>query len=210
LLFLISVALGIQNRRRMWILGMVFIASSALVYFLFLAAWLNVFLFLGYVTWIRTIIGLAALGIGIYYLWDFTTNKEGTCKVVGLEKKRRVSDWITKISQQDKFIFALLGIIALAVGVNLIELMCSAGLPAVYTQVLSLSAISGIQHYLYLLLYIFIFMLDDMIVFIIAMTTLKLVGTSGKFSRYAHLIGGIVILLVGLLMLFKPAWLMFG
>ncbi|MFH1111711.1 MAG: hypothetical protein V1712_01415 [Patescibacteria group bacterium] len=210
LLLLISMALGIQNRRRMWILGVVFITTSAAIYFLFLTAWLNIFLFLGYLKWIRTVVGLAALGIGVYFLWDFFVNKQGSCKVVAGEKKSKITQWITKSSQHDKFIFAVLGIMLLAVAVNLIELMCSAGLPAVYTQVLSLSSLSSLQYYLYLLLYIVIFMLDDLIVFIVAMTTLKLVGASGKYSHYAHLIGGLVILLVGILMIFKPTWLMFG
>ena len=90
------------------------------------------------------------------------------------------------------------------------ELVCSAGLPAVYTQVLSYAKLSALQYYGYLVLYILIFMLDDLFVFFMAMTTLKTVGLDGKYSRYSHLIGGILILIIGVLMLFKPEWLMFG
>ena len=73
-----------------------------------------------------------------------------------------------------------------------------------------MSDLSRLQYYFYLLLYIFIFMLDDMLVFIIAMVTMKAVGTTGKYSRYATLVGAIVILLLGLLLIFKPEWVMFG
>jgi hypothetical protein len=56
----------------------------------------------------------------------------------------------------------------LAAAVNLVELMCSAGLPAIFTRVLTMSSLSSWSYYLYLLWYIIIFMLDDMVVFVVA------------------------------------------
>ena len=106
--------------------------------------------------------------------------------------------------------FALAGIIALAVAVNLVELLCSAGLPVVFTQILALNNLPTWQYYAYLILYIFIFILDDLIVFILAMLTLKMTGLGNKYARYSHLIGGAVMVIVGLLLIFKPEWLMFG
>ena len=105
---------------------------------------------------------------------------------------------------------ALVGIVVLAFAVNLVELICSAGLPAVYTQVLFLSNLARWQYYFYILFYIFIFMLDDLLIFFIAMTTLRLTGLTTKYSRWSHLIGGILMLIIGLLLIFKPEWLMFG
>ena len=87
--------------------------------------------------------------------------------------------------------------------------MCSAGLPAVYTQILSLSQLSVLSYYFYLVLYIVFYMLDDIIVFIIAMTTLQLTGLSGKYARWSRLIGGAILLILGILLIFKPGWLMF-
>ena len=210
LLFLISLLLGMKDRVKMWTLGIAFIASSALVYFLFLSAWLNFFLFLGFVIWVRIAIGLVALTAGGYNLRDYFTNKTGGCEVMGDKKRQKVFERIKNITQNKKFFLALAGIILLAFAVNLVELICSAGLPAIYTQVLSLSKLPTWQYYLYLIFYILIFMLDDLIVFFAAMTTLQAVGIESKYSRYSHLIGGIVMLIIGLLMLFKPELLMFG
>ena len=94
--------------------------------------------------------------------------------------------------------------------VNLVELICSAGLPAVFTQVLALNELAKWQYYFYILLYIFFFMLDDLFVFFVAMITLQMTGITTKYSRWSHLIGGILMLIIGLLLLFKPEWLMFG
>lgn len=210
LLFLISLLLGQKDKRRMWILGTTFIVSSALVYFLFLSAWLNLFLFLGYITWIRNVVALVALMAGYFYLKDYFVNTKGGCSVVGGEKRQKLFQKMKQITQTRQFVFALGGIILLAIAVNMIELVCSAGLPAIYTKILSLSELSTWQYYLYLLLYILIFMLDDLIVFVTAMLTLQTIGIESKYSRYSHLVGGILMLLIGVLLIFKPEWLMFG
>lgn len=210
LVFLISLLLGMKDRKRMWILGTTFIITSGFVYFLFLSAWLNFFLFLGFVVWVRIIIGIVALGSGSYYLRDYFVNKSGACKVTGNENRRRIFEKLKAITQKKQFIFALSGIIMLAIAVNMVELICSAGLPAIYTKILSNAQLPTLQYYLYLLFYIVVFMLDDLFVFFTAMITLKAVGLEGKYARISHLVGGILMIIIGILMLFRPEWLMFG
>jgi len=209
LLFLISLLLGMQNRKKMWLLGGAFIVSSGVVYFLFLSAWLNLFLFLGFVLWIRIIVGLVALVSGGFHLRDYWLNREG-CHVTGSEKRRLVFEKLRRIISEKKFYLALIGIIMLAFVINLVELVCSAGLPAVYTQILALTDLAGWQYYGYLLFYIFIFMLDDLLIFFIAMTTLQMKAVSSHYVRWSGLVGGVVMLIIGILLLFKPGWLMFG
>lgn len=210
LFFLISLLLGMEDKKRMWILGTVFIATSAFVYFLFLSAWLNFFLFLGFAVWVRVIIGTFALIAGGYYLKDFFLNKNAVCKVAGNEKRQKVFEKMKLITQKRQLVLAVFGMILLAFAVNMVELICSAGLPAIYTQILALSNLPKIKYYAYLLLYILIFMLDDLIVFFTAMITLKAVGLDSKYSKFSHLIGGILMFLIGILLLFKPELLMFG
>lgn len=210
LLFLISLLLGMKDRKKMWALGTVFIIASGLVYFLFLSAWLNLFLFLGFVFWVRLVIGAFAVGMGGYQVRDFFVNKTGGCRVTGGEKRQRVFEQIRRITQRKEFLLAMGGMILLAFAVNLVELVCSAGLPAIYTQVLALSNLPSWQYYLYLILYILVFMADDLFVFFVAMTTLRATGIEGKYARYSHLIGGAIIALIGIFMLFKPELLMFG
>lgn len=210
LVFLISLLLGMENRKRMWILGISFIITSSLVYFLFMVAWLNIFLFLGLVWWLRMLIGCLALAGGGYNLREFFKNKAGTCKLDGHEKKKRIFDKLRDITAQKSFYLSLFGIILLAIAVNMVELICSAGLPAVYTQVLALNDLGSWQYYGYILLYIFFFMLDDLLVFFIAMITMQLTGFSTKYSRYSSLLGAILMILIGLLLLFRYDLLMFS
>ena len=210
LIFLISLTLGMKSRKRMWALGLTFIITSASVYFIFMSAWLNLIIFLGFIVWVRIAIALVALLGGAYSLKDFFTNKNAACKVGNVEKKQKTMSKLKKAALQNSIWLALGGIIVLAFAVNLVELICSAGLPAVYTQVLALSELPVWKNYLYILLYVFFFMLDDLIIFFIAMTTLKVTGITTKYSRLSRLIGGIIMVIIGILLLFKPEWLMFG
>ena len=79
-----------------------------------------------------------------------------------------------------------------------------------FTEILAYNNITGIKNILYIILYIIFFLLDDLIVFFIAMKTLKITALSNKYSKYSHLIGGILMLIIGILMIIKPEWLMFN
>lgn len=210
LLFLISMLIGMGNRKRMWIIGTTFIVSSALVYFIFMAAWLNLIIFLGFIAVIRILIGLLALFGGGYNLKEFFTKKDATCEVTNENQKEKIIDKLKRITKEKNIFLALGGVVILAFMVNLVELVCSAGLPAIFTQVLALNNIPSVSYYGYILLYILFFMIDDLVIFVIAMVTLKVAGITSKYARYSHLVGGVLMLIIGLLLIFKPELLMFG
>ena len=213
LLFLITLLLGMENRKRMWLLGSLFIVASGAVYFVFMAAWLQLLLFLGMIATIRIVIGLVAIGAGGINLREWWLNRKAealACKVSDLKDTKKTFEKIKAIVYRQSLWWSIVGIIILGFSVNLVELACSAGFPAVYTQVLALSDLPMWQRYLYMVGYIIFYMLDDMIVFIIAMVTLKSKIVGGKYGKYSALIGGILMLILGLLLIFKPAWLMFS
>jgi glutaredoxin len=210
LIFLINLLLGLNDRKKMWILGSVFIIASGAVYFLFMTAWLNILIFLGFIFWIRIIIGCVALLAGGYNLKEYWTDVSGACTLSQGARRQKTMDRLRETVTKRNFWLALGGIVLLAFLVNLVELICSAGFPVVYLQILSLTPMPFWQYYLYLLLYIVIFMLDDIIVFVVAMATLQLMGVTTRYKRLSNLIGGILMLLIGLLLIVKPGWLMFG
>lgn len=210
LIFLISMLVGIKDKKRMWILGLTFIITSALVYMFFMLAWLNVAIFANQITLIKVTIAVFAILFGIYSVYKFTKKPKDGCEVVNEDKKKKIIQKIKDLTTNKSLILSLIGIITLAFSVNIIELMCSLGLPVTFTNMLVMNNVSGLNYGVYILIYIFFFMLDDLIIFLIAMFTLKVTGISTKYSRYSSLIGGIIMLVVGLLMLFAPNILMFN
>jgi len=103
LLFLISLLLGMENKKKMWILGSTFIVASALVYFLFMTAWLNLLLFIGFIFLIRIVIGVVALLAGGYNLKEYFTNPTASCKVTGAPKRQKIFAKLKAITQQESF-----------------------------------------------------------------------------------------------------------
>ena len=210
LVFLIGLLLGMQDRMRMWILGSAFVAGSAVVYFLFMAAWLNLMLFLGALMMVRLAIGLVALAAGAYYLRQFFTGADQVCAVTAPEQRQRVFQKLKLLAQEGSFMAALGGILLLAFLVNLVELLCSAGIPAIYTQILAMHDLPAWQYYGYLGLYVLVFVADDLLVFVLAMVTLRVSGLGGRYAHYSHLVGGALLLLIGVLMLLRPDLLLLG
>lgn len=209
LLFLINMLFTMKNRKRMWILGITFLFTSAFIYFLAMLG-LNIILSFTAVKWIRALIGIVALIGGIVNIRSYLKTKNDGCHIVDDKKRKKYFTKIKDLTATQSFTIALFGIIALAASVNLVELACSAGFPAIFIELLNINNLSTIQDILYILLYIFFFLLDDLIVFTIAMTTLKLTGISTKYNRLSHLVGGIIMIIMGILLILKPEWLMFN
>lgn len=210
LVFLIGLLLGMRDRGRMWLLGTTFIVASAAVYFLFVAAWLNLILLFGLVFWVRVAIGLVALAGGAYSVRDALVNREISCSMKGDTRRRQFRVRLRTVIGRHGLLMSMAGIAVLAFMVNLVEIVCSAGFPAIYTQVLSLNELPIWQYYAYILLYILFFMLDDMFVFAAAMLTLEITGATTAYVRYARLLGGLLMLAIGALLIFRPQTLMFG
>ncbi len=209
LIFLLGLLAGMKDRARMWILGGTFVAASAFVYLLILTAWLNVFLLVGAIASIRIAVGLVALGGGVYYLREFVTNADMRCEVTAPERRRRILERLKDLTQRREFVVAVIGIVALAFAVNVIEFLCSAGIPAVFTQLLAMAALPAWQYAGYLILYVLVFMLDDLVVMVVALKTLEVTGLTSRYARLSNLLGGVALVSIGPLLIFKPEWLSF-
>ena len=211
LLFLISMLIGMKDKKRMWILGSTFLLTSALIYLIFMMSWLNLANLLISVVWVRVIIAVVSLVGGIINLRGYIKHRKVSgCDVVDDKKRNRIITRIKKFTTEKNFWLAILGVIVLAISVNVVELACSAGLPVMFIEILSLNNLTAIEEIIYIVLYMLFFLLDDFVVFVIAMTTLSLTGVSSKYGNLSKLIGGILMLFIGLLLMFKPEWIMFN
>ena len=210
LIFLITMLFDYPSRKKMWILGCTFLFTSAFIYFLFMISFLKVATFINGINVLKLLIAVFALVFGGFNIYRYFKTKDVGCDVVDKNKRRKIINRIKNILSSKSFAFAIGGIILLAISVNLIELLCSMGLPVMFTEILAYNNITGVKNILYIILYIIFFLIDDLIVFFIAMKTLKITAISNKYSKYSHLVGGLIMIAIGLLMILKPEWLMFN
>lgn len=208
LLFLISVLIGMKDKKRMWTLGVVFLLVSAFIYMLIMLSWISIAIKMTTIIWIRNLIAVFALIGAFINIKNYFKSHDG-CNVVDDKKRKKIFKKIRKFTSEKSFVLSILGVVGLAVSVNLVELACSAGLPLVFTELLVLNNVSDFMKFVYTLLYVLFFLIDDLVIFIIAMVTMEITGISTKYNKYSHLLGGIIMLVMGLLLIFKPEWLMF-
>jgi len=209
LVYLIAMLIETKDKKKIWLIVGTFVFASAVLYFIFLTAWLNLFLFLGFLSWIQVIVGLIAIATGIFHIREHLKPGAATCAVTDDSGKKSIMDKIKKLTEGAIVPATIVGLILLAFTVNLIEFVCSAGIPAVFTKILTLSDLSTLEYYGYILLYDFFFMLDDIIIFGGAALALNYVDINGKYVKFAGLFGGIVLLLLGIILIFFPELLAF-
>ena len=152
LLFLISLMIGMKNRKRMWCLGIAFLLSSAIVYFAFMMTWINVAGMFSSSKIIEILVAIVALlggGVNLYHFIKEVRAKDVGCSVTNNAKKKKIMVRAKEIVTENSFLLALGGVIILAVSVNIIELACSAGLPILFAQILAMNDLSSAQTLFY-------------------------------------------------------------
>ncbi|MFH0851372.1 MAG: glutaredoxin domain-containing protein [Candidatus Peregrinibacteria bacterium] len=210
LITLLTLLVATRDPRKVWAIGGTFLIVSGVMYYLFIAAWLNAFLLIGFNTWIQKIIGLIAIGGGAFYFYEAFGKDPNACAVTDFQQKKRIVDRMKAILEKSAWPAMLLGVAILAISVNAIELVCTAGLPAVFTQILAFNEVSTLARYGYMALYIVLYMIDDVVIFAIAVATLHATGLTKKYARFTLVFGGFLMYALGALMLFAPEVLTFA
>jgi glutaredoxin len=207
LLFLLSLLVNLQDRRKMALIAGTFVAMSGLLYFAFMAAWLNVFLVIGLSRVAQIGLGTIALFIGAVNVKDFFAWHRGLSLSIPESAKPGLYARIRRILQAEHLAGALAGVVVLAGLVNTIELLCTAGFPALYTQILTMQQLPTWEYYGYLGLYNLAYILDDSLMVTIAVVTLSRRKLQERAGRWLKLTSGLVMASLGAVLLLQPKWL---
>ncbi|MBA4372795.1 MAG: hypothetical protein C0402_08005 [Thermodesulfovibrio sp.] len=201
---LLGLLIHVQSRKRLLLVGGVFVFFSGFIYFIFMAAWLNIFLLTGQLMAVTILAGVSALIIAIINIKDFFFFKKGVSLSIPDSAKPKLFDRMRKLLKANSLTAIIAGTVVLAVAASAYELFCTAGFPMIYTRILTLHKLPKTSYYLYLVLYNVIYVIPlGLVVIFFAMTlgARKLTETQGQVLK---LISGMMMLCLGLLLLFKP------
>jgi len=207
LLFLLSLLVRLQDRRRMALVAGTFVLVSGAVYYAFMAAWLNIFLVVGMSDALRWTLGGVALVIGGINVKDFFALGAGPSLSIPAAAKPGLYARVRTVLRAEALPASLFAVAALAVVVNFIELLCTAGFPAIYTAVLTQQQLSPAAHYAYLGLYIVGYIADDTLMVAAAVIALGSHKLTERAGQWLKLLSGVVMLALGVVMLVRPEWL---
>lgn len=210
LCFLLTLVIYAKSRARILLIGGIFVLASGVIYFLFMIAWLNIYKLVGYIKLLTKIIGTVAIVIGLINCKDFFFFKKGISLTIPESAQPKLFKQMRKIINTSALPGVILGTIVLAVSVNLIELLCTAGLPAIYTGILEMQNFSKFQEYSYLVLYNVVYVIP--LVVIVVVFAWKMGGRklTEKEGRILKLVSGVLMLTLGIILIIKPQILMFG
>ncbi|MCX6055815.1 MAG: hypothetical protein NTZ74_13065 [Chloroflexi bacterium] len=206
LTMLLSITLHAGSRKKVLIIGFVFLTVTAGVYALFIAGLFTVFRVVSFVGWIRGVVAVVALFFALINIKDYFWYKEGLSFTIDDKHKPGIYQKIRKVMDAGDSFWGLVGgTIVLSAGVSLIEFSCTAGFPVLWTNLLSAQNVSTLTFILLLLVYMFIYQIDELGIFLVAVFTLKSSKLEEKQGRILKLIGGVLMLTLAAVMLINPS-----
>ncbi len=200
------VLMQIGSRKKMFIIAGLFIVAEAIMYYLILNVWFKTWNFIGLDRIVTPVIGILAIAGGLFFLYEWfkSLKTEMACQIIDMENRSKIVKRIKSFSEAPLTIISALGIIGLAFSVNVIEFACSIGYPQAFTKIIQLNNLGFWQTQWYMAVYIFFYMIDDLIVFGLALWGFDKIHLTQGLSKWSALIGGVCMLLLGYLLIFAP------
>lgn len=206
LTMLMALTLHTGSRKRVFLIGVIFLTVTSLIYALFIAGLFSLLNFVAYLGWVRAIISLIALFFALVNIKDYFWYKEGLSFTIADDKKPGIFRRMRAVVNASQSAWGMaLATIILAAGVSLVEFSCTAGLPVMWVNLLSAQNVDLAAFVLLLLLYMLIYQLDEMVIFFSSVATLKASRLEEKHGRLLKLISGMLMLTLALVMLINPS-----
>lgn len=200
------------SRKRMIMLAGIFILAQGIMYNLILNVWYKTWDFVALDQYVTPVVGFLALGGGIFFLWRWNKNRaeanQLVCDITDIETQSKTISKFQEIVSKPVTIASILGILVIAFSVNVIEFACSIGIPQAYTKILELNMLTFLERQWYILVFSIGYMIDDVIVFGLAIWGYgKLQAHGGKYAQMSLLIGGVLMLVLGAVLVLNPSLL---
>ena len=208
LVLFLTALIAVGSKTKMFRVAGLFVLAEAVMYYLILNAWLYTWDFVGLDKWVTPIVGIVGIIGGIFFVRNYLKKgDELSCEVTDFKKRAKISNQIREIANKPFTLLTALGIIGLALSVNVIEFACSVGIPQTYTKILQINNISFWNRQIYTFIYIIGYMIDDIMVFGLALLSVNKLQLTTKYSKWVNLFGGILMIILGLILLLKPSLL---
>ncbi len=202
---LLALTLHTGSRKKVLIIGLIFLTVTSLVYVLFIAGLFTLFSFVSFLGWIQAIVALMALFFAAVNIKDYFWYKEGLSFTIADDKKPGIYRNIRRVMNAGDSLWGIISAtIVMSAGVSLVEFACTAGFPVLWTNLLAAQNVTPLTFGLLLFLYMLIYQIDELGIFLAAVFTLKSSKLEEKHGRILKLVGGTLMLTLAIVMLVNP------
>ncbi|NTW13549.1 MAG: glutaredoxin [Candidatus Moranbacteria bacterium] len=196
------------DRKKIILVAGLFLLAETIMYYLILNVWFKAWDFIGLDRIVTPIVGLIAIGGGIFFIYEWYRG-DGTCLVTDVKKRAGISGQIKKLVAQPFTWITATGVVTLALSVNVIEFACSIGIPQTFTKIIEMNRLGFFRTQGYMLIYMLFYMVDDLVVFALALWGAGRLQMTEGYVKWCNLFGGALMVMLGLLLIFKPDTLLF-
>lgn len=200
-MFLLSLLVASRSRSRMALVGGTFVVVSGLAYFVFMAAWLNLFLLAGALRIVTLLAGAAAVAAALINIKDDAWFRRGPSLVIPERGRPGIFGRMIEATEATRLPMMLTGTALVAVAANPYETLCTGGFPVVFTRILTLSDLPTTGYYLYLLFYNLVYVTPLLLIVAAFTATLGSHAVTERAARTLKLLSGLLMLGLGLLLL---------
>ena len=205
LTFLLGLLIYTKSRKKIIAVGLTFLTITAATYGLFILGLFSAFQYIGQLLWIRVLVAVIAFSFGLVNIKDYFWFKEGFSFTIPEKVKPKIADRFRSLTQKGRSLPALLGAtVLMALGITLAELPCTAGFPVVWTGILNTQGVSGSTFAVLFIIYMVIYLLDELLVFGTVSITLQSSKLQEEHGRVLKLVGGTLMLALAVSFLFAP------
>ncbi len=201
LVLILGLVLTLRSKRKILLFGGIFILTTAIIYGLLIVLWYQLFIFLApFLRTMEILVGFLGIGGGIYFLREFIRFKKHgpTCETGGKGVISRFSSKMQSTLQGSGNILLIIGgVLLFAAIITLVEFPCSAVIPVFFAGILAKLQISTFHYLSYIALFVLFYMLDEIVIFLIAFFTMTIRLASARFVTWIALIQAIVLFLLG-------------
>jgi glutaredoxin len=202
---LLALVINTGSRKKVLLVGLTFLVITTLVYGLFITGLFSVFSYVSYIGWIQIGVALLALAFAVVNIKDYFWYKKGVSLTISEQHKPKIYKDIRNIMSSDKSTLAMIGAtVVMALGIALVELPCTAGFPVIWSNLIAANQVPQGTFAMLLGLYLLIYLLDELIVFVTVVVTLKASKLEEKHGRVLKLVGGMVMLTLAIVLVVNP------
>jgi hypothetical protein len=199
LFILLGLLLQAQSRKRMLLVGGIFVFFSGFIYFIFMSLLLNIFILTENIQIVTIIAGIIAITLGTFNIKDFFFYKKGPSLSIPEDKKPGLYKKMRELVKTPYLTAVIGGTIFLAITVNTFELFCTLGFPFIFTKSLTVHGLSGFEYYMYLFFYNVVYVIPLVIIVIIFSFTVGSYKLSEWSGRTLKLLPGIMMTSFGII-----------
>ncbi|MBR6091115.1 MAG: hypothetical protein IKP86_14345 [Anaerolineaceae bacterium] len=206
LTMLLAMVIHTDSRKKTLIIGFVYLFVTAAIYALFILGVFSLLSYVRFMKWIQIVVACLTLVLGLINLKDYFFFKQGVSLTIDDEKKPGLYKKMRNVLKNTDNTWAMIGAtIVLAAGVSLVEFSCTAAFPVIWSNILSAHGVSRVEFALHLLLYMVLYQLDELIIFLVVVVTMKSKKMEEKHGQILKLFSGCLMVALSLVMIIKPA-----